>query len=98
MMETTAEMARRFVRESQAATSTALKEKAMKELEGIQKEIIETAKSGKSHLYITTAIPTFYIIVKELRISGYLVDIHTDSSATVIWTDDTTEKEGAVEA
>ena len=98
MLQTTAEIARRYTRESQVATSSALKEKANKELEEIQEKIIEAAKSGKSHLYITTAISTFYIIVKELRDSGYLVDIHTDSSATVIWADSTTEKEGAVEA
>lgn len=98
MLQTTAEIARRYTRESQAASSTALKERAMKELEGIQERIIEAAKSGKSHLYITTGLSTFYRIVKELRDSGYLVDVHTDSSATVIWADNTTEKEGVVEA
>ena len=98
MLQTTAEIARRYTRESQAATSTALREKAEKELVEIQEKIIEAAKSGKSHLYITTALSTFDIIAKELRVSGFLVDIHTDSSATVIWADSTTEKAGAVEA
>ena len=98
MLQTTAEIARRYTRESQATTSTALKEKAMKELEGIQKEIIKAAKNGESRLPITTALTTFDILVKELRDSGYLVDIHTNSYATVIWADSTTEKEGAVEA
>lgn len=98
MLQTTAEIARRYTRESQATTSTALKEKAMKELEAIQERIIEAAKSGKSQLFITTAIPTFDIIVKELRTSGYRVYPLTSSCANVIWADSTTEKEGAVEA
>ena len=98
MLQTTAEIARRYTRESQIINSELIKAKAMKELETIQEKIIEAAQNGKSHLYITTAIPTFYTIIRELRVSGYMVDIHTDSSATVIWADNTTEKEGAVEA
>ena len=98
MMQTTAEIARKYTRESQEAISNALKEKAKEELMEIQEKIIKTAKSGKSQLYITTALSTFDIIANELRDSGYLVDPLTSSSANVFWGDSTAEDKGAVEA
>lgn len=98
MLQTTAEIARKYTRESQEAASIALKKNAEKELVEIQEKIIEAAKSGKSQVYITTALSTFDIIANELRISGYLVDPLTSSSANVFWTDSTTEDKGAVEA
>lgn len=95
MLQTTAEMARRFVREHNAEAQRKLQEKADEEIKAIETQIIAKAKAGGTFYPFTTSVSLYPLVCNAFKEAGYKVVGNTDSSGTINWADATV---GAVEA
>ena len=89
MIQTTAEMARRFVREYNTNKQKELQEKANDNIKAIESKILEVAKQGATSYYFTTSPSLYPLIYNAFKDAGYRIVGHTDSSGTIDWADDT---------
>lgn len=94
-MQTTAEIARRFVREYNAEQQRKLQELANEEIDAIEAKVLSLAKEGRTSYFFTTSTSLYPLVHNAFKEFGFKVVASTDSSGTIDWADETVK---AVEA
>ena len=89
MLQTTAEMARRLVREHNAEAQRKLQEKADEEIKAIENQIIAKAKAGGTSYPFTTSVSLYPLVHNAFKEAGFKVVGLADSSGTIDWADAT---------
>lgn len=95
MLQTTAETARRFVRDYNTEAQKKLQEQATEEIKAIEAKVLSTAKGGRTSFFFTTSPSLYPFVHNAFKKAGFKVVGLTDSSGTIDWADETVS---AVEA